>query len=144
MVKGYAIDFLENPYQTKKTPNAELMLAQEILVEQETNKLLEKGAIQKVIYQKKQFVSHLFLVSKKDGSQRPVTNLKESNQVISYRHFKIEEFYLVKKILEEGDNLCKLRLKDAYFCVPLLEDSQKFWGSNGKAHFTSFFACVVD
>ena len=52
MVKGYAIDFLENPYQTKKTPNAKLMLAQEILVEQETNKLLEKGAIQKVIYQK--------------------------------------------------------------------------------------------
>ena len=65
MVKGYSIDFLENTYQTRKNPNAKFMLPQEILVEQEINDLLEMGAIQKAIYQKNQFVSHLFLVSKK-------------------------------------------------------------------------------
>ena len=47
MVKGYSIDFLENPYETRKTPKTKLMLAQELLVE-------------KAIYQKNQIVSHLF------------------------------------------------------------------------------------
>ena len=37
MVKGYSIDFLENPYQTRETLNANMSLAQEILVEQEIN-----------------------------------------------------------------------------------------------------------
>ena len=45
MMKGYSIDFLENPYQTRSTPNAKSVLAQEILMEQEINELLEKGAI---------------------------------------------------------------------------------------------------
>ena len=39
MVKRYSIDFLENPYRTRKTSNEKLSLAQEILVEQEINEL---------------------------------------------------------------------------------------------------------
>ena len=120
MVKGYSIDFLENTYQTRKNPNAKFMLPQEILVEQEINDLLEMGAIQKAIYQKNQFVSHLFLVSKKSWRQRSVINLKELSQLIPYHHFKIEGLYLLKKILEKGDYLRKLHLKDSYFCVIIL------------------------
>ena len=77
MVKNCSIDFLENSYQTRITPNAKFSLAQEVLVEKEINKLLKNCAIQKTIYQKNQFVSYLFLVFKKDGGQRPVMNLKE-------------------------------------------------------------------
>lgn len=57
MVKRFSTDFKENPYQIRKTPNAKLSLAQEILVEQEINELLEKGAIyKKSIYQENQSV----------------------------------------------------------------------------------------
>ena len=77
MVKNCSIDFLENSYQTRRTPNAKFSLAQEVLVEKEINKLLKNCAIQKTIYQKNQFVSYLFLVFKKDGGQRPVMNLKD-------------------------------------------------------------------
>ena len=139
MVKGYSIDFLENTYQTRKNPNAKFMLPQEILVEQEINDLLEMGAIQKAIYQKNQFVSHLFLVSKKSWRQRSVINLKELSQLIPYHHFKIEGLYLLKKILEKGDYLRKLHLKDSYFCVPLYEDSKKSLRIKWKDTLYEFF-----
>ena len=86
--------------------------------------MLEKDAIREAIHCKDQFVSHLFLVSK-DGGQHPVIHLKELNTFIPYKHFKMEGLHLLKEILERGDYLCKLNLKDAYFCVPLNKQSRK-------------------
>ena len=108
------------------------------------NGLLEKGTIQKAIYQKNQFVSHLFLVSQKDDGQMLVINLKKLKQFISYRIFQMERLYLLKEILEEGDYLCMLVLKDDYFCgVPFNKDIQNLWGLNEKAQLTSFFTFVL-
>ena len=39
---------------------------------------------------KDSFVSTLFLVPKKDGSQRPVINLKHLNAFVESPHFKME------------------------------------------------------
>ena len=44
--------------------------------------MLEKGVIREAIHYKDQFVSHLFLASRKDGGQRPVINLKDFNTCI--------------------------------------------------------------
>ena len=49
--------------------------------------MLEKGAIKEAINCKDQFVSQLFLISKKDGGQRPVNDL---NTFIPCKHFKME------------------------------------------------------
>ena len=75
MVKGYSLDFLKSPYQTRKTPSVRLGQ--------------EQKAIQKKIYQKNQFTSHFLLASKKDGRKRTVINLKELNKFIFYVHSKI-------------------------------------------------------
>ena len=88
--------------------------------------MLVKGTIKKGIYYRDQFLSHIFLVSKKKGGQWPVLNMKELNTLISYKHFKIEELHLIKKILEQGDYLWKLDLKDVFFCVPLNKHSRKY------------------
>ena len=77
--------------------------------------MLQKGPIRKAIHCKDQFVSHLFLVSKKDGGQRPVINLKNLKIFIPYKHFKMEGLHLLKEILERGDYLCKLDLKEPIF-----------------------------
>ena len=77
--------------------------------------MLEKGPIREAIHCKDQFVSHLFLVSKKDGGQRPVINLKNLKIFIPYKHFKMEGLHLLKEILERGDYLCKLDLKEPIF-----------------------------
>ena len=56
------------------------------------------------------------LVSKKDGGQFPVINLKDLSTFIPCKHFKMEGLHPLKEILEQGSCLCKLDLKDAYFC----------------------------
>ena len=61
------------------------------------------------------FLSTLFLVPKKDGGQRPVINLKKLNSFINAPHFKMEGIHTLKSLLEKGDWLVKIDLKDAYF-----------------------------
>ena len=60
----------------------------------------------------REFLSNL-LVSKKDGGNRPIINLKHFNEFIPYQHFKMEGLHLLKDMLQEGDYMCKIDLKDA-------------------------------
>ena len=125
IVKGYSMDFVEIPYQPKTPRRAKLNQVQEQIVSQEVKEMLERGAIREAIHCKNQFVSHLLLVSKKDGGKRPVINLKDLNTFIPYKHFKMEGLHLLKEILEQCDYPYKLDLKDAYFCFPLDKQSRK-------------------
>ena len=68
----------------------------------------------------------MFLREKKDGTQRPILNLKKLNQNIPYLHFKMESLKGVKNIIQEGDWMVKIDMKDAYFTVPLSQKSQKY------------------
>ena len=78
-----------------------------------------QGSIRNVQPSKGEFVSKLFLVKKKDRGQIPVINLKEINAYIPYCHLKMEGLQNLKYMLEKGDYICKLELKDAYLSVPL-------------------------
>ena len=103
IAKGYSIDFVETPYQPRTPIRAKLNQVQKELVSQEVKEILEKRAIRETIHCKDQFVSHLFLVSKKDGGQRPVIKLKDLNTFIPCKHFKMEGLHLLKEILEQDD-----------------------------------------
>ena len=116
---------METPYQPKITIRAKLNQVQEEFVSQEVKEMLAKGAMRETIHCKDQFVSHQFLVSKKDGGQRPVINLKDLNTFIPYKHCRKEGLHLLKEILKQGAYLFKLDLKDACFCVPLNKQSRK-------------------
>ena len=87
--------------------------------------MLEKGSISKVCHSKGEFLSSLFLISKKGGVNRPVINLKDLNRVILYKYFKMEGLHCLKYVLQKGDYMCKVDLKDAYLKVPLHKDSRK-------------------
>ena len=88
--------------------------------------MLKKGAIRKTSVKKGQFLSNLFLVGKKDGGNRPVINLNYLNAFIPYLHFKMEGLHLLKNMLKEKDYMCKIDLKDAYFCVPPHQKYHKY------------------
>ena len=51
-----------------------------------------------------------------------------------HQHFKMEGLHFLNEVLLEGNSMCKLDLKDAYFCVPLNKKSRKYleflWSSN--------------
>lgn len=57
---------------------------------------------------------------------RPIVNLKFLNQFVEKHHFKMEDIRSLKDILQKGDKVAKLDIKDAYFSVPTAENYRKF------------------
>ena len=88
--------------------------------------LLVKQAIQEVEPQKGQFVSRLFTVPKKDGSRRPVVNLRPLNNFIMKRRFKMEGVVLLKSLVQQGDWMASIDLKDAYLSVVVAEEHRRY------------------
>ena len=125
ILKRYKISFHSKPFQSKIPFQPILSRDGEELVKLEVKEMLKKGAIRKIQPSKGEFVSNLCLV-KKDGGQRPVINLKQLNAYIPYCHFKMEGLQNLKYILQKGDYMCKLNLKDAHFSVPLEKNSRQF------------------
>ena len=76
--------------------------------------MIEKGAVENKT-SSRQLSSRKSLVceTKKDGGLRPIFNLKRLNENIKYQHFKMEEFHVVKHIIQMGDWMIKIDLKDA-------------------------------
>ena len=101
--------------------------------------MLRKAAIQQVKTEPGEFLSNLFLVNKKDGGHRPVTNLKFPSSFISYQHFKMEEMHLIKDLLQEHDFLIKIDLKDAYFGIPVDKNSRKYIRFQWEGNLYEFF-----
>ena len=119
MVSGYKLEFTSDPIQTKVRTPLQFSLSDTAKIETEIATLMEKGAITRVTPVSDQFVSNLFLVPKRDGSSRPVINLKDLNAFLCYDHFKMEGIHLLRDLLRPGDWLGKVDLKDAYFVMPI-------------------------
>ena len=125
IVSGYKISFLKTPFQ-KSPPFTQTTGQEALLVSQEVNELLQKGAIQKTPFTRDGFYSRLFLVPKKGGSMRPVIDLSSLNKFIVNEHFQMENLSCLKTLLSPGDFMTNIDLKDAYLSVPVHESSRKF------------------
>ena len=87
--------------------------------------MLGKGAITKVKLSKDQFLSNIFTAQKKKWWEQ-TSDLKHLNSYIHCRHFKMEDLFLVKQLLLPNDWMVKMDRKDAYFPIPIHQNSQKF------------------
>ena len=72
----------------------------------------------------KQFYFPTFLAEKKGGGQRPVVNLKALNNFVRSEHFKMESLHILPDLIQTGDYMIKLDLKDAYLQIPIYQDHQ--------------------
>ena len=86
--------------------------------------LLAKMAVRRVVdYQTSPgYYSPYFLATKKDGSLRPILNLKIFNQYLVKEKFRMETLKSILSTLEKGDWLISLDLKDAYLHIPIHAD----------------------
>ena len=113
------------PVQEKAPKVRKLNQKQQKQVDLEVKAMLEKGSISKVYHSKRKFLRSLFLISKKSGENRPVMYLKDLNQFIPYKHFKMEGLHGLKYVLQKRDYMYEIDLKGAYFSVLLHKDSRK-------------------
>jgi hypothetical protein len=119
-IRGHRIELMANPLQDRPPTETVLPVDRENMFTEEIGKLLEKEAISAVSEpQAGTFISRMFLVPKKKGSQRPIIDLRELKKFVHWEHFKMEGIHLVKDLLQEGDWLIKIDLKDAYFAIPI-------------------------
>ncbi len=138
MVKGCTIQFIGTPPTNLKTHQSRFSNQERQLITTEVEEMKRKGAIAEVSPTSGQFLGHIFLRPKRDGSQRPIFNLKQLNNLAHYQHFKMEGLCLVKSLLQQGDWMLKLDLKDAYFCVPMEERCKKFLRFKWEAKLYEF------
>ena len=75
----------------------------ERMITKEIQRLCRMRAVQLVTTQQDQFVSQVFLVPKKDGSQRPVVNLRSLNYLIAKKKFKMEGARSIRDLIRKGD-----------------------------------------
>ena len=88
--------------------------------------LLAKVSVWEVKPQDDQFTSTLFLVQKENGDYRPIINLRALNRFLEKDSFKMEGLQVVKSLIQQGDFMMKLDLKDAYYALPIHHSHRKY------------------
>jgi hypothetical protein len=126
-VKGVKIEFqngIEPTQNIGRTCN--FNVREQVIVESEIQKLIQKGVIIPSVHEAGEFISTIFLRSKKDGSYRTILNLKQFNEFVQYQHFKMDTLDTVIKMMTPGFYMASIDLQDAYYLLPIHKDHQKF------------------
>ncbi|VDP55623.1 unnamed protein product [Heligmosomoides polygyrus] len=142
VLAGYKI-----PFHSKCPPLAQREVNQgssHPLLLGEIKKMLEKGAIEEIPWSEKVWLSSMFCIPKKDGSVRPIINLKPLNKFVALEHFKMESLTLVKDLVETGDYLVKIDMKEAYFSVPVCPGSRNYLSFCAEGRLYRFKALPFD
>ena len=87
--------------------------------------LVEKGAVELAPLPSPGYYSQLFVVMKASGSWKPVIDLSLLNLRVLKTSFKMETLQSVLLLVQRGDWMVSLDLKNAYLQVPIHPDSRK-------------------
>ena len=112
--------FVPQPYPFSKADQKEVRLA--------IQEALEQNIVVPVEVLPGQFVSPLFLAKNKDGTKRPILNVKDINEnFLPKLHFKMETLKAVLPLINKGDYFCSWDLRKGFFNVAIHPDFQKFF-----------------
>ena len=86
---GVKVDLIDTPKSNSKFASP-LSHEEELIVKKEVVLIKRKNIVAKAnVTENNTFVSKVFTMSKKDGSQRMILNPKRLNKLVDYKHFKI-------------------------------------------------------
>ncbi|KAG1367472.1 hypothetical protein G6F61_012884 [Rhizopus arrhizus] len=108
-----------------KSRQLQLATEEQQAVDVAVQQFLEAGIIETSPSQDERYLSNFFTLQE-PTKRRPILDCQKLNEFVQCAHFKMEGVPALREIIEEGDLLCKLDLKDAYTVVPIHEDSRRF------------------
>lgn len=108
------------------------------IVSDEITKLLKLKVIKLTQREDNQILSNFFLRNKKNGEARVVLNLKELNNYIPYRHFKMENFEQAITLVSDGDFMVSVDLRHTYYSVRVAEEQQRYFCFKWKSNIYQF------
>lgn len=127
---GYDIEFETQPVFIKnnctKIQNCHFNSAEENVISNEIEKLLNSKVLKIVEDSEEQFLSSIFTVPKRDGSHRLILNLKHLNDCVEKHHFKMETLKTALTLIKPNVFFASIDLKQAYYSVPISRDSKKY------------------
>lgn len=118
---GYRIQFTSPP-QPWRPPKVTNSTERDAAV----RKLLTSGVIEQAPDQQdRRFLSNLFVVQEKTKN-RPILDCSLLNRWVQCNHFKMEGVSALRELLEPGDFMLKLDIRDAFTLIPIHEASRKY------------------
>ena len=91
------------------------------------HQLMNKNAVELVYNQTSLgFFNRLFLVPKPNNKWRPILDLSKLNLFLKVEKFKMEIPETIRTSLQQGEWVTSVDFKDAYFHIPIQEQSRKY------------------
>ena len=91
------------------------------------HQLIDKNAVELVHNQTSLgFFNRLFLVPKPNNKWRPILDLSNLNLFLKVGKFKMETPETIRTSLQQGEWVTSVDFKDAYFHIPIQEQSRKY------------------
>ena len=91
------------------------------------HQLIDKNAIELVQNPTSlEFFNRLFLVPKPNNKWRPILDLSKLNLFLKVEKFKMETPETIRTSLQQGEWVTSVDFKDAYFHIPIQEQSRKY------------------
>lgn len=113
------------------------------IIGKEIIKLLELQVIVEVEPRTDQILSPIFLKPKKNGEYRMVLNLKQLNEYIPYKHFKMETFESALTLISKGSYMASIDLRHAYYSIQIAEEQQIYFRFTWNDQIYQF-TCLVN
>ena len=91
------------------------------------HQLIDKNAVELVQNKKSLgFFNRLFLVPKRNNRWRPILDLSKLNLFLKGEKFKMETPETIRSSLQQGEWVTSIDFQDAYFHIPIQEQSRKY------------------
>ena len=127
--QGYTLPFQNRPklsrFPTVVSSYANLHRNSYLL--EALQQLVDKNAVERVHNQTSLgFFNRLFLVPKPNNKWRPILDLSKLNPFLKTEKFRMETPETIRTSLQRGEWITSVDFKDAYFHIPIQEQSRKY------------------
>ena len=119
IVAGHKINFFDFPPSTQKILDCTQKLPPGFIEKMLSQRVIEPATELGIL-------SPFFVIPKPSGDSRFILNLKNVNQVVTYKHFKMQNVTNALDLINQGDFLIKIDLQSAYDCVPIYKPHRQF------------------